>query len=104
MTGRAGNEPGDDQPVTTSTCTGVPLVSTSYTADRLRDAHWNVTEVGNLRLDDVSVTTVFFTPDNEAEQDAAEAIGKLLEAPVHPRIEDPDVAHQPPGVIVVVAG
>lgn len=74
------------------------------TADRLRQAHWNVTEVGNLRLDDVSVTTVFFTPDNEAEQDAAEAIGKLLEAPVHPRIEDPDVAHQPPGVIVVVAG
>ena len=37
ITGRAGNNRGDDQPVTSSTCTGVPLVSTSYTADRLRD-------------------------------------------------------------------
>jgi hypothetical protein len=36
------------------------------------------------------------------EQETAEAIGKLLKAPVAPRT--PEVADQPPGVIVVVAG
>lgn len=74
------------------------------TADRLREEHYKVTDVTNLVLTDVSQTTVYFTPDNADEQRAAEAIGKLLDAPVEPRIEDPDVADQPPGVIVVVAG
>ena len=70
-------------------------------ATRLRDAGWNVTETGNLTLPDVTATTVYFG-NAEGEQAAAEEVGKLLEAPVAPRI--PDVADQPPGVIVVVTG
>lgn len=73
------------------------------TANKLRDAHWNVTDVENMVLTDVSETTVFFTDDNAGEKTAAEAIGELLDAPALPRIDDPDVADQPPGVIVVVA-
>ena len=69
------------------------------TATRLRDDQWNVTEVGNLVLPNVPVTTVYF---GEGEQEAAEEVGRLLEAPVEPRI--PEVAEQPPGLIVVVAG
>ena len=38
----------------------------------------------------------------EGEQQAAEEVGRLLEAPVEPRI--PEVAEQPPGVIVLVTG
>lgn len=72
------------------------------TADRLRDAEWDVTDVGNMRVDSVTETTVFYNPDNEGEQESAEAVGKLLDVPVAPRIEDPDVADQPPGVIVLV--
>jgi hypothetical protein len=71
------------------------------TASRLRDADWNVTETGNLTLPDVTATTVYFG-STEGEQAAAEEVGKVLEAPVEPRI--PDVAEQPPGVIVVVTG
>lgn len=70
------------------------------TADRLKAAGFNVTEVGNLSLPEVGATTVFFT-DAEGEQNTAEAIGKQLGAPVKPRI--PEVVGQPPGVIVVVA-
>jgi hypothetical protein len=69
------------------------------TATRLRDDNSNVTEVGNLVLPNVPVTTVYF---GEGEQEAAEEVGRLLEAPVEPRI--PEVAEQPPGLIVVVTG
>ncbi len=71
------------------------------TANRLRDADWNVTEIGNLTLPDVTATTVYFG-STEGEQAAAEEVGKVLEAPVEPRV--PEVAEQPPGVIVVVTG
>lgn len=71
------------------------------TATRLRDARWNVTETGNLTLEGVAGTTVFFG-DAPGEQEAAEEVGKLLEAPVEPR--RPELAEQPPGVIVVVTG
>jgi LytR cell envelope-related transcriptional attenuator len=70
-------------------------------AGRLRDAGWNVTETGNLVLPNVTVMTVYFGP-TEGEQQAAEAVGRLLEAPVEPR--PPELAEQPPGVIVVVTG
>ncbi|MEZ0364019.1 LytR C-terminal domain-containing protein [Mycobacterium sp. pUA109] len=73
------------------------------TADRLKDAGWTVTETGNMTLTDVSVTTVYYDAKNPGEKESAEAVGKLLHAPVEPRIGDPDVADQPPGVIVVVA-
>ena len=70
-------------------------------ANRLRDAGWNVTETGNLTLPETTVTTVFFS-DAPGEQQAAEEIGRLLEAPVAPRV--PEVTDQPPGVIVAVTG
>ncbi|MGV0793989.1 LytR C-terminal domain-containing protein [Mycolicibacterium sp. XJ1819] len=71
------------------------------TATRLREADWNVTETGNLSLPDVPVTTVYFS-DAPGEREAAEEVGRLLEAPVEPRL--PELAEQPPGVVVVVTG
>ncbi|HEY6573715.1 MAG TPA: LytR C-terminal domain-containing protein [Mycobacterium sp.] len=71
------------------------------TANRLRDAQWNVTETGNLTLDGVTATTVYFG-EAPGEKEAADEVGKLLEAPVEPRT--PELADQPPGVIVAVTG
>jgi hypothetical protein len=71
------------------------------TANQLREAGWNVTETGNLTLPDVAATTVFFS-DAPGEREAADEVGKLLEAPVQPRV--PELAEQPPGVVVAVTG
>jgi hypothetical protein len=71
------------------------------TANRLREAGWNVTETGNLSLPEVSATTVFFS-DAPGEREAADAVGKLLSAPVQPRV--PELTEQPPGVVVAVTG
>ncbi|MBJ7340273.1 LytR C-terminal domain-containing protein [Mycolicibacterium sp.] len=69
------------------------------TASRLRDAQWNVTETGNLTLEGVTATTVYFG-EAPGEKEAADEIGALLQAAVEPRT--PAVADQPPGVIVAV--
>ncbi|AMO63394.1 tuberculin related peptide [Mycolicibacterium phlei] len=71
------------------------------TANRLRDAGFDVTETGNLELADVPVTTVYFS-DAPGEREAAEEVGRVLEAPVEER--RPELAEQPPGVVVVVTG
>jgi hypothetical protein len=71
------------------------------TANRLREAGWNVTETGNLSLPEVAGTTVFFS-DAPGEREAADEVGKLLQAPVQPRV--PGLAEQPPGVVVGVTG
>jgi hypothetical protein len=71
------------------------------TANKLREAGWNVTETGNLTLPDVSATTVFFS-DAPGEHEAADEVGKLLQAPVQARL--PELAEQPPGVVVAVTG
>ena len=71
------------------------------TANRLRDAQWNVTETGNLTLEGVTATTVYFG-EAQGEREAADEVGSLLEAPVEPRT--PELAEQPPGVIVAVTG
>jgi hypothetical protein len=71
------------------------------TANRLREAGWNVTETGNLSLPDIVATTVYFS-DAPGEREAAEEVGRVLEAPVEPRV--PGLAEQPPGVVVVVTG
>lgn len=71
------------------------------TASRLREGGWDVAETGNLELPDVTVNTVYFT-DGPGEREAAEEIGRLLDAPVEPRL--PELAEQPPGVLVVVTG
>ena len=69
--------------------------------DRLREAGWNVTEAGAEIAAEIPSTTVYFGPA-EGEQSGAEAVGTVLEAPVAPRI--PEIAEQPPGVIVLVTG
>jgi hypothetical protein len=71
------------------------------TADQLKGGGYNVTEVGNMSLPHVSATTVYFGKA-PGERETADAIGQLLKVPVEPRI--PEVADEPPGVIVVVAG
>ncbi|MFI5506776.1 LytR C-terminal domain-containing protein [Mycobacterium sp. NPDC051804] len=71
------------------------------TANRLREGGWTVAETGNLELPDVTANTVYFT-DAPGEREAAEEVGKLLDAPVEPRL--PELAEQPPGVLVVVTG
>jgi len=71
------------------------------TANRLREAGWNVTETGNLTLPEVTGTTVFFS-DAPGEREAAEEVGRLIEAPVQPRV--PELVEQPPGVVVAVTG
>jgi hypothetical protein len=71
------------------------------TANRLREAGWNVTETGNLTLEGVAATTVYFS-DAPGERQSADQVGALLQAPVEPRA--PGLAEQPPGVIVAVTG
>lgn len=72
------------------------------TADQLKADGYNVTEVDDLApLRDVTATTVYYT-DAPGEHETATAVGKALNAPVEPRI--PDIADQPPGVIVLVTG
>jgi hypothetical protein len=71
------------------------------TANRLRQAGWNVTETGNLSLPEIAATTVFFS-DAPGEHEAADQVGKLLDAPVQPRV--PELADKPPGVVVAVNG
>lgn len=70
-------------------------------ATRLRDDGWNVTETGNLVMEGVPATTVYFG-ETPGEQEAAEEVGRLLEAPVEPRV--PPITEQPPGVVVAVTG
>ena len=71
------------------------------TADQLKQGGYNVTEVSNLSLPDVSATTVYFG-SAAGERETADAVGQLLKADVAPRTKE--VADQPPGVIVVVTG
>jgi hypothetical protein len=71
------------------------------TANQLRDGGWNVTETGNLTIDGVTATTVYFS-DAPGERQSADQVGELLQAPVEPR--GPELAEQPPGVIVAVTG
>ena len=49
----------------------------------------------------MTATTVYFS-DAPGEREAADEVGRLLEAPVEPRL--PELAEQPPGVVVVVTG
>ncbi len=70
-------------------------------ATRLRDAEWNVTETGNLTIEGLTATTVYFG-EARGEEAAAREVGRLIEAPVAPRT--PELAEQPPGVVVLVTG
>jgi LytR cell envelope-related transcriptional attenuator len=112
----------DDSAVSTATTSSAPTTTTvkvvaksdvrvynissqkgvaSKAADQIKQGGYNVTDVSNLTLPDVSSTTVYFG-SVAGEHETADAVGKLLKAPVVPRT--PAVADQPPGVIVVVTG
>ena len=120
--GSSGSAEDESTPVVTATTTTPSATSTSTTpaaaradvrvynigsdegaagraADRLKAAGWNVTETGNLTLPDVSASTVFFG-DTPGEHAAADEVGKVMDAPVAPRV--PELADQPPGVIVII--
>lgn len=114
----SGNEAGDESPTTsltvttTKTATPKPDVrvfsvaadepAATRVGDRLREAGWNVTEATTITTEsEVAATTVYYGTA-AGEQGAAEEVGKVLEAPVRPRI--PEIAEQPPGVIVLVTG
>lgn len=72
------------------------------TGDELKADGYNVTAVDNLSsVSGVTETTVYYT-DAPGEHETADAVGKLLHAPVQPRT--PEIADQPPGVIVLVTG
>jgi hypothetical protein len=109
-----GGDKSDDTPAMTVTTTkSVPkpdvrvytvvgdTAGATRVGDRLREAGWNVTEAGAEIAAEIPATTVYFGPA-EGEQSGAEAVGTVLEAPVAPRI--PEIAEQPPGVIVLVTG
>jgi hypothetical protein len=70
------------------------------TATQLKQGGYAVTDIGNLSLPAVAATTVYFGAA-PGERETADAVGQLLKVRVEPRI--PEVADQPPGVIVVVA-
>lgn len=71
------------------------------TANQLRDAGWTVTETGNMTIEGLTATTVYFS-DAPGERESADEVGRLLQAPVEPRA--PELAEQPPGVVVAVTG
>jgi hypothetical protein len=71
------------------------------TANQLREGGWNVTETGNLTIEGLTATTVYFS-DAPGERESADQVGELLQAPVEPRA--PELAEQPPGVVVAVTG
>ncbi len=120
---RGGDSDDEDSSIVATTTTSTPTTTTTTeeparpdvrvfniaevagaaeaTANRLREAGWNVTETGNLVLPETPVTTVYFS-DAPGEQQAAEEVGQLLEAPVAPRV--PELIDQPPGVVVAVTG
>lgn len=112
----SGNDPGEDTATPITATTSKPAApkpdvrvysvsddqaGASRVGDRLREAGWNVTEATTTTVAQIPATTVYFGVA-EGEKAAAEAVGKVLEAPVAERI--PEIAEQPPGVIVLVTG
>ncbi|OSC42673.1 LytR C-terminal domain-containing protein [Mycobacterium decipiens] len=122
--GSSGKSDDDSSPVSTMTTSATAPTSTSAkpavtraevrvynisgtegaaarTADQLKAAGFTITDVGNLTLPDVSMTTVYYS-DAEGERATADEVGQKLGAAVERRI--PELSDQPPGVIVVVTG
>lgn len=70
-------------------------------ATQLRDSEVEVKETGNLPPEIAPVTTVFY-PEGDEDRALAERIGGILGAPIE--VRGPNLAEQPPGVVVVVTG
>lgn len=71
-------------------------------ADKLHEAQWNVVETDNLSVEGPPPATTVYFGETAGEKEAAEAVGKILDAPVEPRI--PALNDKGPGVIVLVTG
>jgi hypothetical protein len=71
-------------------------------ANKLHDAQWNVVETDNLNVDAPPAATTVYFGDAPGEKESADAVGKVLDAPVEPRI--PALNDKGPGVIVLVTG
>jgi len=71
-------------------------------ANKLHEQQWNVTETDNLSVDAPPAATTVYFGEAAGEKEAAEAVGKILDAPVEPRI--PALNDKGPGVIVLVTG
>lgn len=79
----------------------------SAAAQKLQANGWNVSATGNFSLNWVGVTTVFCDPDNPGEQEAANAVARVMGTDrIQSRhdVDDPDIADMPPGIIAVVTG
>ena len=61
-----------------------------------------MTETDNLSVDAPPAATTVYFGEAAGEKEAAEAVGKILDAPVEPRI--PALNDKGPGVIVLVTG
>jgi hypothetical protein len=72
------------------------------TTDKLHDAKFNVGDPGNLTLDQAPPTTTVYFGDGPGEKDTADAIGKLLAAPVEPRGQIAELSDQPADVVIVL--
>jgi hypothetical protein len=68
-------------------------------ADDLRNAGWNVGEVGNYPYGVIATTTVYFRPGTD-EEGAANQVAASFQMRAEPRFEG--IANAPPGVIVIV--
>ena len=71
-------------------------------ANKLHEQQWNVTETDNLSVDAPPTATTVYFGEAPGEKEAAEAVGKILDAPVEPRI--PALNDKGQGVIVLVTG
>ena len=71
-------------------------------ADKLRDAKFNVGDPGNLTLDQMPPATTVYFGDAPGVKDTADAVGKLLDAPVVARSEVAELSDQPADVVIVL--
>lgn len=71
-------------------------------ADKLRDGKFNVGDPGNLTLEQAPPATTVYFGDGPGEKDTADAVGKLLQAPVEPRGQVAELSDQPADVVIVL--
>lgn len=71
-------------------------------ADKLHEAKFNVGDPGNLTLDQMPPATTVYFGDGPGEKDTADAVGKLIQAPVEPRGQIAELSDQPADVVIVL--
>ena len=71
-------------------------------SDKLHEAKFNVGDPGNLTLDQMPPATTVYFGDGPGEKDTADAVGKLLQAPVEPRSQIAALSGQPADVVIVL--